>query len=68
MDLDDLERKITSKTKAIIAVDIAGVMCDYEKIFEIIERKKDLFDANSIWQKKWEELQLLLMRHIALVQ
>ncbi len=52
MDLDDLERKITSKTKAIIAVDIAGVMCDYEKIFEIIERKKDLFDANSIWQKK----------------
>src|SRR5699024_9066177 len=43
MDYDDLERKITRKTKAIIPVDIGGVLCNYEEVFEIIERKKDLF-------------------------
>lgn len=43
MDYEQLEKAITSKTKAIIAVDLAGIMCDYDKIFEIVERKKDLF-------------------------
>lgn len=44
---------ITEKTKAIIPVDIAGVMCDYDKIFEIIERKKHLFKPNNEYQKKF---------------
>ena len=43
MDYDALEKAITSKTKVIVAVDLAGVVCDYEKIFEIVERKKSLF-------------------------
>lgn len=43
MDYEVLENKITNKTKAIIAVDIAGVPCDYDKIFEIVERKKEFF-------------------------
>ena len=38
MDHDQLERAITDKTKAIIPVDIAGVMCDYDRIFEIVEK------------------------------
>ena len=38
---------ITDKTKAIIPVDIAGILCDYDKIFEIIEDKKELFEANN---------------------
>ena len=43
MDYDALERAITERTKAIIPVDLAGIPCDYDRIFEIVERKKDLF-------------------------
>lgn len=43
MDYDALENAITEKTKAIIPIDLAGIPCDYEKIFEIVERKKHLF-------------------------
>ncbi len=43
MDYEKLEAAITEKTKAIVPVDIGGIVCDYDKIFEIVERKKDLF-------------------------
>lgn len=43
MDYEALERAITPKTKAVIPVDLGGVPCDYERIFEIVERKKNLF-------------------------
>lgn len=43
MDYEALEAAITEKTKAIIPVDLAGIPCDYDKIFEIVERKKNLF-------------------------
>ena len=43
MDYSALEAAITENTKAIIPVDIAGIPCDYEKIFEIVERKRYLF-------------------------
>lgn len=49
MDYDALEAAITEKTKAIIPVDLGGVPCDYDRIFEIVERKKHLFKpANDI--------------------
>ncbi|MBR2741308.1 DegT/DnrJ/EryC1/StrS aminotransferase family protein [Candidatus Saccharibacteria bacterium] len=51
MDYEALEKAITEKTKVIIPVDIAGVMCDYNKIFEIVERKKSLFRPNNDLQK-----------------
>lgn len=51
MDYNKLEDAITEKTKAIIPVDIAGVMCDYDKIFTIIEKKKALFTPNNDIQK-----------------
>ena len=47
MDYEKLEEAITENTKAIIPVDLAGVMCDYNKIFEIVNRKKELFKANN---------------------
>lgn len=47
MDYEQLESKITEKTKAIIPVDIAGVMCDYDKLFEIVERNSDKFVPNN---------------------
>ena len=43
MDYEALETAITEKTKAIVAVDLAGIVCDYERIFEIVERKKAVF-------------------------
>ena len=49
MDYDALERAITDRTKVIIPVDLAGIPCDYERIFHIVERKKALFSpANDI--------------------
>ena len=47
MDYDALENAITEKTKAIIPVDIAGIPCDYDRIFEIVERKRSLFKPNN---------------------
>lgn len=43
MDYDALEKAINKNTKAIIPVDLAGVPCDYDRIFDIVERKKNLF-------------------------
>ena len=47
MDYEAVEAAITENTKAIIAVDLAGIPCDYEKIYEIVERKRSLFHPNS---------------------
>lgn len=52
MDLNKLEEAITEKTKAIIAVDLAGVICNYEAIFKLVENKKELFKANNEIQDK----------------
>ncbi len=51
MDYDQLENAITHKTKAIIPVDIAGVMCDYDRIYEIVARKQSLFQPTNDIQK-----------------
>ncbi len=51
MDYDKLADTITEKTKAIIPVDIAGKMCDYDKIFEVVESKRELFRANNLLQE-----------------
>ena len=47
MDYDALEAAITEKTKAIIPVDLGGVPCDYQTLFAIVERKRNLFRPNS---------------------
>ena len=52
MDYEALENAITEKTKAVIPVDLAGIPCDYDKIFEVVNAKKSLFKANSEYQKK----------------
>lgn len=52
MDYDKLASLITEKTKAIIAVDVAGIICDYDTIYKIIEKKKNIFNANSVLQEK----------------
>lgn len=52
MDLEKLEEAITENTKAIIAVDLAGVVCNYEAIFNLVESKKELFKASNELQEK----------------
>lgn len=51
MDYDALEQAITEKTKAIIPVDIGGVMCDYDKIFQVVNKKKELFKPSNYMQR-----------------
>lgn len=47
MDYDKLEAAITERTKVVIPVDLGGVVCDYDRIFEIVERKKSLFTPSN---------------------
>ncbi len=53
MDYDAVEKAITDKTKAIIPVDIGGVPCDYDRIFSIVEKKKELFTPSNDIQFKF---------------
>ena len=52
MDYDAVEAAITPRTKAIIPVDLAGIPCNYQRIFDIVERKKALFVAANDLQAK----------------
>ncbi len=47
MDYDAMEKAITPRTKAIIAVDYGGKICNYERIFEAVNNKKDIFKSSS---------------------
>lgn len=47
MDYDAMEAAITEKTKAVIPVDLAGIICDYDRIFHAVKNKKHLFKPNS---------------------
>ncbi|CEN94072.1 DegT/DnrJ/EryC1/StrS family aminotransferase [Paraclostridium sordellii] len=51
MDYDKLADSITEKTKAVICVDLAGVPCDYDRVFEVVNNKKELFNANNELQE-----------------
>lgn len=52
MDYDQLEKAITEKTKVIVPVDLGGIVADYDRVFEIVERKKALFHPANDLQKK----------------
>lgn len=50
MDYDALERAITPHTKAVIPVDLAGIVCDYDRIFSVVESKRNIFVASNALQ------------------
>ena len=52
MDYEQLEQAITEKTKVIVPVDLAGIVADYDRVYEIVERKKGLFKPNNALQAK----------------
>lgn len=43
MDYEAVAEKITERTKAVVAVDLGGIVCDYDKLFEVVEQKRSLF-------------------------
>ena len=51
MDYEKLENAITDRTKAIIPVDIAGIPCDYERIYEVVEKMRSRFRPSGPIQK-----------------
>ena len=51
MDYDALEDAITERTKVIIPVDLGGVPCDYDRIFDIVEKKKTIFSPSNEIQR-----------------
>lgn len=59
MDYSQLESKITPNTKAIIAVDIAGIIADYDKIYEIVEKTKAKFTPKNDIQKLYNRVLVL---------
>lgn len=52
MDYDQLEKAITERTKVIVPVDLGGVVADYDRVYEIVERKKHLFRPSNALQAK----------------
>lgn len=59
MDYKKLEAAINEHTKAIIPVDIGGVPCDYDKIFEIVDKKKVCFIPTSEIQKSLNRIAIV---------
>ncbi|MCH5238157.1 MAG: DegT/DnrJ/EryC1/StrS family aminotransferase [Muribaculaceae bacterium] len=51
MDYDKLSGAITEKTKAVMPVDLAGIVADYDKVFDVVENKKHLFKPSNDIQK-----------------
>jgi len=51
MDYDAMEAAINERTKAVIAVDLGGIIADYDRIYEAVERKKNLFTPKTDIQK-----------------
>ena len=56
MDYEKLKEAINEKTKVIIPIDLGGVPCEYDKIFEIVEEKKNLFKANNEIQEAYNRI------------
>lgn len=52
MDYDRLEAAVTERTKVIIPVELGGVVCDYDRLFQIVENKKNLFHPSNEIQEK----------------
>lgn len=47
MDYEKVANAITDRTKAVVAVDLGGIICDYDKLYEVVESKKQLFKAKA---------------------
>ena len=67
MDYDALEDAITDKTKVIITVDLGGIVADYDRIFEIVERKKSLYKPKKLNSNPLEVLSSRIQKSLGRV-
>ena len=67
MDYDALEAAINEKTKAIIPVDLGGIVCDYDRIFEIVERKRGLYKPMESDRAPLNDLSAAIQRGLGCV-
>lgn len=56
MDYEAVELAINERTKAIIPVDLGGIMCDYEKLFQVVDAKRSLFQPSNSIQEQLERV------------
>ena len=56
MDYEAIELAINERTKAIIPVDLGGIMCDYEKLFQVVDAKRSLFQPSNSIQEQLERV------------
>ena len=64
MDYEAVAEKITPRTKAVVAVDLGGIVCDYEKLYEVVEKKRSLFtpkEGNSLGARIQQALNRVLI-------
>ena len=59
MDYGALEAAITERTKAVIAVDLAGIPCDYDQIFAIVNRQRDKFVPRNKIQRAIDRIAVI---------
>jgi len=59
IDYEAVGRAITKKTKAVIPVDLGGVMCDYDRLYKVLEEKKALYTPNSPVQAVFDRVIVL---------
>ena len=59
MDYDALANAITPRTKVILPVDIAGIICNYKRIFEVVDAKRHLFSPANDIQKAFGRIIVL---------
>lgn len=67
IDYEKLESAINNKTKAIVLVDIGGIVCDYERVFEIVERKRELFKPINKHDNQLDDLSSRIQNSIGRV-
>lgn len=67
MDYEKMEAAITERTKAIITVDLGGVVCNYDKVFEVVERQKDKFIALDNYSDPLSELSSRIQKSLGRV-
>lgn len=59
MDYTKLADAITEHTKVIIPVDLAGIVCDYDKVFAAVESKRHLFRPTNDLQRAFGRVVVL---------
>ena len=59
MDYGRMAEAITERTKVVMPVDLAGVVCDYNKVFAAVESRKHLYRPSTDVQRAFDRVIVL---------